>query len=165
MTCSWYVLFSHPFKTWPHCCLHSTKNNFFLHCHWNLNAYKHIREREGREEHAGKCHIFTWLRSCSKELSPDLLIDPELVSATLTRAAGNKVSGCVLFWRKQCIITINTICVFYYESQADTQTGPHLCILAADCRWTEQSEQFEEKQLKQNQPDYWNIKINTKRKT
>lgn len=118
---------------------------------------KHIREREGRQGHAGKCRIFTWLRSCSKELSPDLLIDPELVSATLTRAAGNKVSGCVLFWRKQCIITINMICVFYDESQADTQTGPHLCILAADCRWTEQSEQFEEKQLKQNQPDYWNI--------
>lgn len=32
------------------------------------------------------CTGSTWLRSCSKDLSPDRLIDPELVSATLTRA-------------------------------------------------------------------------------
>lgn len=127
MSCSWDVLFSHPFKTRPHRLLHTTEHSIFLHRRRNLNAHTHFREREGTEGHAGKCHVFTWLRSCSKDLSPDLLTDPDLIlsSATPTRAA---VSQCVLFWRKhtraavsQCFILKETLSLITINRETDRQ--------------------------------------------
>lgn len=77
-----------------------------------------VREREERGRLGNVvCTVFTWLRSCSKDLSPDLLTDPEQFSATLTRAAGHKVSECVLFWRNKVLYYIeHDLCILFWKS-------------------------------------------------
>lgn len=87
ITCSRLV--SHLMKTRPHCRLHVCEHSFLLHRPRNLNTH----ELEGVERGMlGNilCAVITWLRSCSKELSPDLLTDPEPFPETLTRAGEHK---------------------------------------------------------------------------
>ncbi len=104
---------------------------------------------------------FTWLRSCSKDLSSDLLTDPVFFCATLSRAAAHKEGvfysegnspynskdHIFLFWKAGRLTHRHT----------DTWTVPDPCILPAGFQHTERWVQLEENQLKPDQPDSWNI--------
>lgn len=51
----------------------------------------HVREQQEVRGMLGNVvwTMFTWLRACSTDLSPDLLTDPEVFSDPLTRPAGD----------------------------------------------------------------------------
>lgn len=65
------------------------------------------------------CTVFTWLRSCSTDLTPDLLTDPEPSPATRTTAAHTQPHALIL---KETLFltTVTMTCVFYFEGDSLT---------------------------------------------
>lgn len=80
------VFCSYLTETWYHRRLHSAKNWSPVHCCRYLDTWTPIRGERGMLRNVVSCSVVTWLRSCSKDLSPDLLTDLELFSETLIRA-------------------------------------------------------------------------------
>lgn len=120
---------SHPFKTRLHCLLHAAENTFLLNRRRNLNTRLSGQRESGMMGQCSPQCLFTWLTSSSKDLSEDLLTDPELSSATHTRAAHRGV------YFEGDIFPHPNKHVFYFEGRVATSVFKQQSF----CRQTDES--------------------------